>query len=42
VEAEQLKQLRNAALVELRQAEADVEELDRQASLAGVPRAWRR
>jgi hypothetical protein len=42
VESEQLKQLRNAAQVELRQAEADLEELDRQASLAGVPRSWRR
>jgi hypothetical protein len=42
VEAEQLKQLRNAAQVELRQAEADLEELDRQASLAGIPRSWRR
>jgi hypothetical protein len=42
VESEQLKQLRNAAQVELRQAEADLEELDRQASLAGIPRSWRR
>jgi len=42
VEAEQLKQLRAAADVEFRQAEEDLAELERQASLAGVPRAWRR
>jgi hypothetical protein len=41
-ESERLRQEREALSLELREAEEDLQELERQASLAAVPRAWRR